>query len=174
MLYTSNGFISLSKFVDTDITALIKTVLTFCRSRISHPDVLCKKGVLRNFSKFTEKHQWLSPLVNKFPSLRLGYLLGHCSLVLLGPNCLKSEIIYNKIFSCTKYDYVCIMKCMYVCMYLLVRDAFFICRLSWPLEVCVISFTYVNGVHLLPKISCILRSVILQFGEQPYYYFNSF
>ena len=24
--------------------------------RCSHPDVFCKKGILRNFAKFTEKH----------------------------------------------------------------------------------------------------------------------
>ena len=39
-----------------------------CRS--SHPDVFCKKGVLRKFSKFTGKHLCQSLYLNKVACLR--------------------------------------------------------------------------------------------------------
>ena len=32
------------------------------KNRSSHPKVFCKKGVLRNFTKFTGKHFLLEPL----------------------------------------------------------------------------------------------------------------
>ena len=38
--------------------------------RSSRPDVFCKKGDLRNFAKFTEKHLCQSPFFNKVASLR--------------------------------------------------------------------------------------------------------
>ena len=34
--------------------------------RSSRPDVFCKKGVLKNFAKFTEKHLCQSLFFNKF------------------------------------------------------------------------------------------------------------
>ena len=38
--------------------------------RSSHPEAFCKKGVLRNFIKFTEKHLCQSLFVNKVAGLR--------------------------------------------------------------------------------------------------------
>ena len=43
--------------------------------RSSHPKVFCKKGVLRNFIKFTGKHLWQSLLFNKVTGLRPATLL---------------------------------------------------------------------------------------------------
>ena len=43
--------------------------------RSSRPDVLCKKGVLRNFAKFTRKHLCQSLFVNKVTGLRPATLL---------------------------------------------------------------------------------------------------
>ena len=40
------------------------------KNRSSHPDVLCKKGVLRNFKKFTGKHLCQSLFLNKVAGLR--------------------------------------------------------------------------------------------------------
>ena len=42
---------------------------TFFRSS-RHPEVFCKKGVLRNFAKFTEKHLYQSLFFNKTAGLR--------------------------------------------------------------------------------------------------------
>ena len=38
--------------------------------RSSRPKVLCKKGVLRNFAKFTGKHLFQRPVFNKVVGLR--------------------------------------------------------------------------------------------------------
>ena len=38
-------------------------------SKSSRPEVFCKKGVLRNFAKFTEKHLWQSLFFNKVTGL---------------------------------------------------------------------------------------------------------
>ena len=50
-------------------TSLMKTdkcaVLTMKIARSSRPKVFCKKGVLRNFTKFTGKHLCLSLFLNK-------------------------------------------------------------------------------------------------------------
>ena len=43
--------------------------------RSSRPKVFCKKGVLRNFAKFTGKHLWQSLLFNKIAGLRTATLL---------------------------------------------------------------------------------------------------
>ena len=42
--------------------------------RSSRPDVFCKKGALRNFAKFTEKHLCHSLFLNKVPGLRSAIL----------------------------------------------------------------------------------------------------
>ena len=43
--------------------------------RSSHPEVFCKKGVLRNFSKLTEKHVCQSLFFNKVAGLTSATLL---------------------------------------------------------------------------------------------------
>ena len=45
------------------------------RARSSRPGVFCKKGVLRNFAKFTGKHLCWSLFFNKVPRLRPATLL---------------------------------------------------------------------------------------------------
>ena len=42
----------------------------FCISRSTHPEVFCKKGVLRNFAKFTGKRLCQSLFYNKVAGLR--------------------------------------------------------------------------------------------------------
>ena len=44
-------------------------------NRSSRPEVFCKKGVLRNFAKFTGKHLWRSLFFNKVPGLTPATLL---------------------------------------------------------------------------------------------------
>ena len=44
-------------------------------SRSSHPEVFCKKGVLRNFAKFTGKHLRQRLFFNKVAGLRPAFLL---------------------------------------------------------------------------------------------------
>ena len=43
--------------------------------RRSYPEVFCKKGVLRNFAKFTGKHLWQSLFFNEVTGLRPATLL---------------------------------------------------------------------------------------------------
>ena len=50
-------------------------VKTRTKSRSSHPEVFCKKGVLRNFAKFTKKHLCQSLFFNKVAGLRPATLL---------------------------------------------------------------------------------------------------
>ena len=45
------------------------------RYRSSRPEMLCKKGVLRNFPKFTGKHLCQSLFLNKVPGLKPSTLL---------------------------------------------------------------------------------------------------
>ena len=45
------------------------------KSRSSRPEVFCKKGVLRNFAKFTEKHLCQRLFFNKVARLRPATLL---------------------------------------------------------------------------------------------------
>ena len=52
-----------------------KLLLSTTINRSSHPKVLCKKGVLRNFKKFTGKHLYQSLLFNKVTGLRSATLL---------------------------------------------------------------------------------------------------
>ena len=51
------------------------TSLFLCLSRSSRPDVFCKEGVLRNFTKFTGKHLFQCPYFNKVAGLRPATLL---------------------------------------------------------------------------------------------------
>ena len=44
--------------------------LTLRHYRSSRPEVFCKKGVLRNFTKFTEKHRSQSLFFNKVAELK--------------------------------------------------------------------------------------------------------
>ena len=39
--------------------------------RSSRPDVFCKKGILRNFAKFTGKHLYQRNLLNKVAGIKL-------------------------------------------------------------------------------------------------------
>ena len=52
---------------------LIDVNVVNCRS--SHPEVFCKKGVLRNFAKFTGKHPCQGLFFNKVAGLRPATLL---------------------------------------------------------------------------------------------------
>ena len=40
----------------TEIRILLKSIQKHIQNRSSRPEVFCKKGVLRNFAKFTGKH----------------------------------------------------------------------------------------------------------------------
>ena len=52
----------------TDFLAYV--VLVCSIFRYNHPEVFCKKGILRNFGKFTGKHMCLSLLLNEVAGLR--------------------------------------------------------------------------------------------------------
>ena len=47
----------------------------------SRPEVFCKKGVLRNLTKFTGKHLWQSLFFNKAAGLRLRLTLRPATLL---------------------------------------------------------------------------------------------
>ena len=50
-------------------------VLQYIKIRSSRPEVFCKKGVLRNFAKFTGKHLCQSLFINKVVGLRPATLI---------------------------------------------------------------------------------------------------
>ena len=54
------------------IVVTLIMIYVVIKHRSSHPDVFCKKGVLRNFAKFTGKHLCQSLYFNKVASLRPG------------------------------------------------------------------------------------------------------
>ena len=49
---------------------IIRSKVNFYKNRSNRPEVFCKKGVLRNFTKFTGKHLCQSLLFNKVAALR--------------------------------------------------------------------------------------------------------
>ena len=75
--------------------------------RSSHPEVFCKRGVPRNFTKFTRKHLYQSRFFNKVASLR------PCEFCKISKNTLSSRTplvtasksYSSKVFSC------CISSC---------------------------------------------------------------
>ena len=52
-------------------------------NRSSRPEVFCKKGVLRNFAKFTGKHLRQSLFFNKVAGLRTPFPTEHLRWLLL-------------------------------------------------------------------------------------------
>ena len=94
------------------IIAFLKMVLngTFisrvkCRS--SRPEVFCKKGVLRNFLKFTGKHLCQSLFFNKVAGLRLKNILSYRTPLVAAsgntnafpwPHCIKRSCIFHTSF----------------------------------------------------------------------------
>ena len=54
---------------------LFDFTLIFTISRSSHPELFCKKGVLRHFTKFTGKHLCQVLFFNKVVGLRPAVLL---------------------------------------------------------------------------------------------------
>ena len=50
-------------------------MMNLSKLRSSRPEVFCKKGALRNFAKFTEKHLCRSLVFNKIAGLRSATLL---------------------------------------------------------------------------------------------------
>ena len=81
-LLLERGSIINAKFLRTLILKnicerlLVKISISVTRS--SRPEVFCKKGVLRNLTKFTEKHLCQSLLYNKVAGMRLWH---RCFLV---------------------------------------------------------------------------------------------
>ena len=81
-LLLERGSIINTKFLRTLILKnicerlLVKISISVTRS--SRPEVFCKKGVLRNLTKFTEKHLCQSLLYNKVAGMRLWH---RCFLV---------------------------------------------------------------------------------------------
>ena len=70
---------SYSEFQQTSNMEKITTIANSIRSR--RPEVLCKKGVLRNFEKFIGKHLYQSLFFNKVAGLRSATLLKKETLV---------------------------------------------------------------------------------------------
>ena len=62
------GFLNFLRFIAfTILVTFYEVKLIMYRS--SHPEVFCKKGVLRNFTNFTRKHLRWSVFFNKIASL---------------------------------------------------------------------------------------------------------
>ena len=59
-----------SKVTSTQNKGVFSPVWVWSLVRSSHPEVFCKKGVLRNFAKFAGKHLCKSPFFNKVAGLR--------------------------------------------------------------------------------------------------------
>ena len=58
----------------TEMLLMILKLMGNKNARSSHPEVFCKKGVLRNFAKFTEKHLCQRLFFNKVVSLPVSFL----------------------------------------------------------------------------------------------------
>ena len=77
----NNFFVSFRKRVSIfdshfcDFQIFLKCSKSLKPYRRSHPDVFCKKGILRNFTKFTGKHLCQSLFFNKVAGLRPATLL---------------------------------------------------------------------------------------------------
>ena len=67
------------------ITWLGKTVGNVRFNRSSPPEVFCKKGVLRNFTKFTGKHLCQSPFFNKYGLFFNFFCVNECIFPFLFP-----------------------------------------------------------------------------------------
>ena len=52
-----------------DIVVLLRRVFVFFKSSLQ--EMFCKKGVVKNFAKFTGKHLWQSLFFNKVAGLRI-------------------------------------------------------------------------------------------------------
>ena len=73
----SDNFLSTVKLFadDTLIFSVVHDVNTFSKDISSRPEVFCKKGVLRNFAKFTGKHLYQRLFFDKVAGLRPGVFL---------------------------------------------------------------------------------------------------
>ena len=67
--------ILLSRKRPTKCVTIVPTVSLSCRSRSSHRRCSVKKGILRNFAKFTGKHMCQSLFFNKVAGLSTATLL---------------------------------------------------------------------------------------------------
>ena len=67
----NNKKLKISSDIPTTLTVAFKGMV----NRRSRPEVFCKKGVLRNFTKFTGKHLCQSLFFNKVAGLRPATLL---------------------------------------------------------------------------------------------------
>ena len=72
LLTTAEGFNTSSSFYIKSINAIF---LMINIGRSSRPELFCKKGVLRNFTKFTGKHLCQGLFFNKVAGLRPATLL---------------------------------------------------------------------------------------------------
>ena len=78
----------------------------------SHPEVFCKKGVLRNFTKFTRKHLSLNVFFNKVAGLHPVAILKktlwrscfeeHVFIEQLRASAFKYNVAFKEIFSLTE------------------------------------------------------------------------
>ena len=77
-IYLNKGYLFQNKIYYLDKIYLCFAKIKFSKHtlyRSSRPEVFCKKGVLRNFAKFTEKHRYQSFFFNKVGGLRPATLL---------------------------------------------------------------------------------------------------
>ena len=76
-IYDSHAKVETAMFDIRNID--FKLTISLCpNSKSSHPDVFYKRGVLRNFAKFTGKHLCQSPFFNKVAGLRPERLWHRC------------------------------------------------------------------------------------------------
>ena len=74
---------------EVKMARLMMTLQYYELLRSSRPEVLCERGVLKNFAKFTGKHPCQSLYVNKFAGLRLWEQVEHLRwlLIFIVKNC---------------------------------------------------------------------------------------
>ena len=70
---------------------MLRLILNFGCIRTSHPEVFRKKGVLKNFAKFTGKHLCQSPFFNKVAGYKTPPVAASAewNFISLGYKCLK-------------------------------------------------------------------------------------
>ena len=72
-----------TKFIMVNFFQDCQKILFYYTFSSSRPELFCKKGILKNFAKFTGKHLCQSPFFNKQEFLRTSFSIEHLWWLLL-------------------------------------------------------------------------------------------
>ena len=142
------------------ISKIFKFNLIFPRS--SRPEVFCKKGVLRNFEKFTGKHLCQSLFFNKVAGLRLFFIkketlaqVFSCEFLDISKNTFycRTPPMTASLFRLIYIRYKYLLKGVFEKI-LIVKHFFFI-SVTWQLALCVCTV-----LRSIQKYSVFIKTII--------------